>query len=76
MNGDYFAYFQDGDLVEVDSFDKLPAKDKAYHIKRAYKDADAEHIKEFRNDYITKIAQGLGAKFKPEEEVEEIETEE
>ena len=76
MNGDYFAYFQDGDLVEVDSFDKLPAKDKAYHIKKAYKNADAEHIKEFRDGYITKIAQGLGAKFKPEEEVEEIETEE
>lgn len=76
MNGDFFAYIQDGELVEVDSFDKLPAKDKAYHIKKAYKNADAEHIKEFRNDYITKIAQGLGAKFKPDEEFEETETEE
>lgn len=77
MNNDYFVYIEDGEVKEVESFDKLPAKDKVYHIKKAYKKADEEHISNFRNEYITKIAKGLGAKFKQEElDEEDLEQEE
>jgi hypothetical protein len=69
MGSGYFPYVnKDGNIDEADSFDKLPIKDKVLYIKNAYKVADAEHISEFRDQYIEKIAKGLGAKFKQEEE--------
>jgi hypothetical protein len=73
MNGEYFAYVDNGELVEVETFDKLPVNSRVEYIKAAYKDADAEHISEFRNEYVRKIAQGLGAKFIEQEEQEETE---
>jgi hypothetical protein len=67
-SGDFRFINKDGEMEEVTSFDKLPIKDKVAYIKNAYKSADNEHISEFRDEYINKIAKGLGAKFKQEEE--------
>lgn len=67
-SGDFRFINKDGEMEEVTSFDKLPIKDKVAYIKNAYESADNEHVSEFRDEYINKIAKGLGAKFKQEEE--------